>query len=69
MPRLMIQNGLLPNSLITREIAESIEIFGLMYAYNSGMLDDIVDNKMLQGAILAGLYTAYDNIILSPQYR
>mgnify|MGYP003352115710 CR=1 FL=1 len=45
MPRYLISTGMLPNTLMTRELAEAVEIFGLLYVHGSGMLDGLIPNK------------------------
>jgi hypothetical protein len=50
-------------------IAEAVEVAGLVYVYDSGMLDNFIDNSMLQMGILGGVYTAYDRMLLQPEFR
>jgi hypothetical protein len=71
MPRLLIQSQLLPipNNEMTKMIAEAVEVAGLVYVYDSGMLDNFIDNSMLQMGILGGVYTAYDRMLLQPEFR
>ena len=69
MPRYLISTGMLPNTLMTRELAEAVEIFGLLYVHGSGMLDGLIPNKNLQSAALASAYVWYDVMWLPSNAR
>ena len=71
MPRLLLESQLLPipQTEMTKSIAEAIEIASLLYVYDSGMLDSVVREPYLQMALLGGAYTAYDRLLLSPNSR
>jgi hypothetical protein len=61
MPRLATgsQKGDLDNT-----IYEGLEVAGLMYALNSGMLNNFTTNKNLQIALLSGAFSIYSNYII-----
>lgn len=67
MPRLLAQIGVVPNTELMNTLYEGIELAGCLYVVESGMLDNMIENKNMQIALMAGAYTYYDRMVVPDQ--
>ena len=67
MPRLLAKMGLLPDGEMYNALYEGIELATCLWLVESGTLDEVTDNKMLQIGGVSTAYVYYDRYIVPNQ--